>query len=100
MKRLPVRQPARFRVTAPGPVSGGVCGVGFANGQAVADEDRHARALAWFRAQPGYLVEPITGPAPEPQAEVEQEAPSDAEDADHEAPDEVADETEEVPEWL
>lgn len=99
MKPLPARQPARYRVTAPGPVSGGVMGVGFANGQAVADEDQHAKALAWFRAQPDYRVELLDEPDPAP-ADVVEEAPGDAEDADDEAADEAAGEPEEGPEWL
>lgn len=98
MKPLPVHRPARYRITAPGPVSGGVHGVGFANGHAIADADQHAKALAWFRAEPGYHVEQIDGPTPEP--DTEPEAPGDAEDADHEAADEVAEESEEGPEWL
>ncbi|MFE3578715.1 hypothetical protein [Streptomyces vinaceus] len=57
--------PARYRIAAAGPVTGGVMGVAFANGQAVADSERDARALAWFRAQPDYRVELIEDPQPE-----------------------------------
>jgi hypothetical protein len=98
-KPPPVLRPAvRYRVTAPFPVSGGVQGVGFANGHAVADADKDRRALAWFRAEPGYAVELIEeAPAP---ADVLPEAPGDAKDADDEAADEVAAEPEEGPEWL
>lgn len=74
----PLVEPARYAVTAPGPVTGGVMGLGFANGQAIADSDRHARALDWFRSA-GYAVQLIEAdpappaddeqPAPEPQAE-------------------------------
>lgn len=98
MKPLPIRQPARFRVTAPGPVSGGVMGVGFANGHAVVTEDQ-ARALAWFQAEPGYAVELLDGPDPAP-AEVVEEAAVDTEDADDEAADKAAGTSEEGPEWL
>lgn len=88
------RPVARYRVIAPGPVSGGVHGVGFANGHAVITEDQ-PRALAWFQAEPGYLVEALD--APEPPA-----VPAEVE------PDETTDETaveadeqpEEGPEWL
>ncbi|MFI8104710.1 hypothetical protein [Streptomyces sp. NPDC086023] len=59
----------RYRITAPEPVSGGVCGVGFANGQAIADGDRHRRALAYFR-QAGYHVEPEDEAPAAPAAEV------------------------------
>ncbi|MFJ3834446.1 hypothetical protein ACIPY6_02895 [Streptomyces sp. NPDC090054] len=63
----PAPPPARYRIAAPGPVSGGVMGVGFANGHAViTDPVRHARALAWFRAEPGYSVEQIDPRTPEP----------------------------------
>ncbi|MFD3717272.1 hypothetical protein [Streptomyces sp. NPDC058674] len=78
---LPVL-PARYRISAPGPVSGGVHGVGFANGHAVVtDPVRHARALAWFRAEPGYSVEEIDPPEPEAEAvavapEVSEETPA------------------------
>lgn len=100
----PVSPPAprpvvRYRVTAPGPVSGGVYGVAFANGHAIA-ADPSERALAWFRAEPGYVVERIDDPAPEQPATVEPEAPGDTEDADDQAPDAAADENEEGPEWL
>ncbi|MEW1638650.1 hypothetical protein AB0469_31900 [Streptomyces sp. NPDC093801] len=57
--------PARYRVAAPGPVTGGVMGVAFANGQALFEDDpQHARALAWFRAEPGYRVDALEQPAP------------------------------------
>jgi hypothetical protein len=63
----PPAQPAWYRVTAPGPVSGGIYGVGFANGQAIVeDEGHHAVALAWFRSEPGYRVESLDPPAPAP----------------------------------
>lgn len=66
----PPAPPARYRITAPGPVSGGVHGVAFANGHGViTDSSRHARALAWFRAEPGYHVEAIDPPQPDPPAE-------------------------------
>jgi len=59
--------PARYRITAPGPVSGGIYGVGFANGRAVIeDEGHHAVALSWFRSEPGYRVEALDLPAPAP----------------------------------
>ncbi|MFB6809414.1 hypothetical protein ACFCWL_22135, partial [Streptomyces sp. NPDC056387] len=61
-------KPARYRIAAAGPVTGGVLGVAFANGQAIADPDRDARALDWFRAQPDYRVELIEEPQPEPES--------------------------------
>ncbi|MFD6968378.1 hypothetical protein [Streptomyces sp. NPDC059949] len=95
----PPAPPIRYAVTAPGAVSGGVMGVGFANGHGViTDAARHARALAWFEAEPGYRVERLDEPEPLP--EVTPEAPGDAEDADDEAADEAAEDTEEGPEWL
>jgi hypothetical protein len=98
--RKPAPRPVvRYRVTAPGPVSGGVCGVAFANGHAVA-VDPPARVLDWFRAEPGYVVEQLDDPAAEPPAEVVPEASGDAEDVDDEAADEATDESEEGPEWL
>lgn len=91
----PPAPPVRYAVTAPGPVSGGVMGVGFANGHGVADEQRHARALAWFRAQPDYVVVEI-GDEPAPAEDgVEPEAPGDSEDVDDEAADEAAEEPDE-----
>ncbi|MFD4740615.1 hypothetical protein ACFWNQ_25105 [Streptomyces virginiae] len=81
-KRPSAPPPARYRIAAPGPVSGGVHGVGFANGHAViTDASAHARALAWFRAAPGYTVEEIDPPqteepppaAPEPAPEPDPE---------------------------
>ncbi|MFE6079975.1 hypothetical protein [Streptomyces virginiae] len=85
----PPVEPARYAVTAPGPVTGGVMGVGFANGQAIADSNRHARALDWFRSA-GYAVQLIEAdpappaddePAPEPEAEdPEPEDPAPAEE--------------------
>lgn len=66
----PPSPPVRYRIAAPGPVSGGVMGVGFANGHAlINDPVRHARALAWFQAEPGYHVEAIDPPADEPDPE-------------------------------
>ncbi|MEU9002576.1 hypothetical protein [Streptomyces sp. NPDC048551] len=65
----PIPPPVRYRVSAPGPVTGGVMGVAFANGQAlVEDATQHGPALAWFRAEPGYHVEALDlpDPAPEP----------------------------------
>lgn len=59
----PPRSPVLFRVTAPGPVTGGVMGVAFANGRAVVDDVADARALAWFRAELGYQVEAVDPPA-------------------------------------
>lgn len=97
----PPAPPVRYAVTAPGPVSGGVMGIGFANGQAViTDAARHARAMAWFRAQPDYVVVQIDDGEPAPvEDDVEPEAPGDAEDADDEAADEAAGDPEEGPEW-
>lgn len=76
--------PARYRITAPGPVSGGVMGVAFANGHAVVtDAVRHGRALDWFRAEPSYVVEEIDPPEPDPApaAEPEPEPEDTPEDA-------------------
>lgn len=74
----PLAPPARYRITAPGPVCGGVMGVGFANGLAIIEDPvQHARALVWFRAEPGYTVteldppEAEAGPVPEPTTEPE-----------------------------
>ncbi|MFG2976298.1 hypothetical protein ACGFYY_25360 [Streptomyces sp. NPDC048331] len=62
----PPAPPVRYAITAPGPVSGGVHGVGFANGHAViTDAGAHARALDWFRSAPGYTVEEIDPPQAE-----------------------------------
>ncbi|MEU6756969.1 hypothetical protein [Streptomyces sp. NPDC046685] len=69
----------------------------FANGHAVAT-DPTARVLDWFRAEPGYVVEQLDDPAPEPLAVVAPEASGNAEDADDEAADEATDESEEGPE--
>ncbi|MEU4947724.1 hypothetical protein [Streptomyces lavendulae] len=73
----PPAPPARYRISAPGPVTGGVMGVAFANGQAlVEDGAQHGPALTWFEAEPGYHVEaldlpdPDPEPAPEPAAEL------------------------------
>ncbi|MFF4369632.1 hypothetical protein [Streptomyces sp. NPDC001594] len=61
----PPAPPVRYRVAAPGPVTGGVMGVAFANGHAVVDDDaQNARALAWFRAEPGYQVQVMGQPEP------------------------------------
>lgn len=76
--------PARYAVTAPGPVNGGVMGVGFANGQAIADSDRHARALAWFRSA-GYAVQLIEA-APAPAADSEPASEPDVEDPEPDDP--------------
>lgn len=86
--------PARYAVTAPGPVSGGVMGVGFANGHAVVTDDQ-PRALAWFRAAPGYVVEPLD--VPEPPAE---QAVVEPDETTEPAADEAVDEPdEEGQEW-
>lgn len=55
----------QYRITAPGPVTGGVQGIAFANGHAVASETRgRILALDWFRAE-GYTVEQVEAdPAP------------------------------------
>lgn len=71
--------PARYRISAPGPVTGGVYGVAFANGQAVIeDSTQHGPALTWFTAEPGYRVEaldvPESAPAPEPTPEADPSA--------------------------
>ncbi|MFJ1865543.1 hypothetical protein ACIOD1_13010 [Streptomyces sp. NPDC088097] len=74
----PPAPPARYRVSAPGPVTGGVMGVAFANGQAlIEDATQHEGALVWFQAEPGYHVQPVDLPdsSPEPAAEPE-DAPS------------------------
>ncbi|MFG2617808.1 hypothetical protein ACGFXC_09265 [Streptomyces sp. NPDC048507] len=64
----PPAPPVRYRVSAPGPVTGGVMGVAFANGQGlVEDATRYGPALAWFRAEPGYHVEVLDLPDPEPE---------------------------------
>lgn len=82
----PPAPPVRYAVTAPGPVTGGVMGVAFANGQAIAAADKHGRALDWFRAE-GYSVELIeTGPVPP--ADEEPAVPEPAVTADETAPDE------------
>lgn len=63
----PPAPPARYRISAPGPVTGGVMGVAFANGQAlVEDANQHAVALAWFAGEPGYSVEALDPPEAEP----------------------------------
>jgi hypothetical protein len=88
----PPAPPVRYAVTAPGPVSGGVMGVGFANGHGlITDAVRDAKALAWFEAAPGYRVERLDQTEPEPAAEPE---------PDDDAAGEVAEEPEEGPEWL
>ena len=70
---------ACYRITAPGPVTGGVQGVAFANGHAViTDLRRHGWALDWFRAE-GYSVEQVEAdpapaddePAPDPDPDPE-----------------------------
>jgi hypothetical protein len=82
-------------------VSGGVMGVGFANGHAViTDAARHARAMAWFRAQPDYAIALLDDEPAPVEDDVEPEAPGDAEDVDDEAADEATGEPEEGPEWL
>ncbi|MCX4540493.1 hypothetical protein [Streptomyces sp. NBC_01565] len=58
----------KYRITAPEPFSGGIAGVGFANGHGLADADKDRRALAYFR-QAGYVVEAVEEPAPEPAPE-------------------------------
>ncbi|MER5482921.1 hypothetical protein ABT024_06855 [Streptomyces sp. NPDC002812] len=64
----PPPPPVWYRIAAPGPVSGGVMGVGFANGHAlITDESQYARALEWFRAEPGYRVETLDPVAPPPE---------------------------------
>ncbi|WKD36506.1 hypothetical protein [Streptomyces xanthophaeus] len=84
----PPPPPARYAITAPGPVSGGVHGVGFANGHAIiTDAGAHRRALDWFRTAPGYTVEEIDPPqteepppaAPEPAPEPDTEPPAEPE---------------------
>ncbi|THA82728.1 hypothetical protein [Streptomyces sp. A0592] len=85
--------PARYAVTAPGAVTGGVMGVGFANGHAVVTENQ-ARSLAWFRAEPGYVVVPLDVPEPAPvEAEVEPDETTD------ETADMADEQPEEDPEW-
>lgn len=52
-------------------------GVGFANGHAlITDESQYARALTWFRAEPGYRVEVLDPPAPAPADELTEPAPA------------------------
>lgn len=94
----PPPPPVRYRIAAPGPVSGGVMGVGFANGHAVVtDTPRNAKALAWFRAEPGYHVEAINPPAAEPAPEPEDDAEDPGLD---EQPTEKTDEDSEEQPWL
>ncbi|WP_327169561.1 hypothetical protein [Streptomyces subrutilus] len=61
--------------------------VGFANGRAVVEDAvRHAQALAWFRAEPGYTVVELTPadsePAPEPEPQPGPESSEEATDVD------------------
>ncbi|MEV6569929.1 hypothetical protein [Streptomyces sp. NPDC051577] len=79
--------PARYRITAPGPVSGSVMGVAFANGHGLlSDPARQARALLWFEAEPGYSVEMIDPPAPEQAVEAPVKEPETAPEAAEETP--------------
>lgn len=81
----PPTPPTRYAITAPGPVCGGVMGVGFANGHAlITDGVRDAKALAWFQAEPGYQVTQLDPPTPEPPQEPE--APAEQPDPDPEPP--------------
>lgn len=74
----PPAPPTRYRISAPGPVTGGVMGVAFANGQAlVEDGAQHGPALAWFESEPGYHVEALNPPAPAPQPETSADPPTD-----------------------
>lgn len=80
--------PDRYAVTAPGPVTGGVMGVAFANGQAIAAADQHGRALDWFR-EAGYCVALIEAdPAPADDAEPAPEPVPAEPEPDLPAPDE------------
>lgn len=73
--------PPQYRIRAPWPVSGGVYGVGFANGHAIiTDPVGLASALEWFRAEPGYSVEAVEEqPADEPPPAAEAPEPAAAE---------------------
>ncbi|MFF3622336.1 hypothetical protein [Streptomyces sp. NPDC002467] len=90
-----------YRITAPGPVTGGVQGVAFANGHAVARERRGLPlALDWFRAE-GYLVEqveadpapaddeptPDPDPDPDPDPAVDDPAPTEEPPDEHDSED-------------
>ncbi|MFF6940464.1 hypothetical protein [Streptomyces lavendulae] len=90
----PPAPPARYRISAPGPVTGGVMGVAFANGQGlIEDASQHGPALAWFESEPGYHVVALDQPAPEPNPEPEVEPSTDeasAEDEPAEEPPSVA----------
>jgi hypothetical protein len=83
--------PDRYAISAPSPVTGGVQGVAFANGQAIAAADRHGHTLDWFR-QAGYsvvLIEADPAPADDPEPAPEPADPEPTPPApDEEPPDE------------
>ena len=80
---------AKFRITAPSPVTGSVLSIAFANGEGVADERDHRAQLSYFRRH-GYAVERIGEPEPETPAVEEDEDDEPFNPDEHDAKDVIA----------